>query len=200
MPSAACPGIGHQSEIVPPASSTVLVRVAPGAIVPTLTVPCPPPARSSLCAILPALWTTSLTVPACTDFTERRMWYSLSVTLTVVAAAEPLAATVKVTESEYHIRLSAKSVRAGTVTLVVHNAGKIAHQLDLAGGGHGTVAVGTIAPGATRTKTVKLAGGTISLWCPIPGHAALGMRASLHVAGAAGAGSSGTTTSGTAWG
>jgi uncharacterized cupredoxin-like copper-binding protein len=114
----------------------------------------------------------------------------------VAARSSAATATVKVTESEYHIRLSAKSVHAGTVTFVVHNAGAIAHQLDLAGGGHGTVAVGTIAPGATRTKTVKLAGGTISLWCPIPGHAALGMKASLHVAGAAAA----TTTGGTAWG
>ena len=114
----------------------------------------------------------------------------------VAARSSAAAATVKVTESEYHIRLSPSSVHGGTVTLVVHNAGKIAHQLDLAGGGHRTIAVGTIAPGATRTKTVKLAGGTISLWCPIPGHAALGMKASLHVAGAAAA----TTTSGSAWG
>jgi plastocyanin len=112
------------------------------------------------------------------------------------------AATVKVTESEYHIRLSATSVKAGNVTFVVHNAGAIVHKLDLAGGGHGTVALGTIAPGATRTKTVKLAAGTISLWCPVPGHAALGMRTSLHVAGPAAAGSPGTTstTSDTVWG
>jgi len=120
----------------------------------------------------------------------------------VAARGSAAATTVKVTESEYHIRLSVKSVHAGTVKLVVHNAGKIAHRLDLAGGGHGTVSVGTIAPGATRTKTVELAGGTISLWCPIPGHAALGMRASLQVAGAAAASSPGTTTttSETAWG
>ena len=113
------------------------------------------------------------------------------------------AATVKVTESEYHIRLSTKSVPAGNVTFVIHNAGAIVHKLDIAGGGHGVVAVGTIAPGATRTKTVKLAGGTISLWCPIPGHAALGMRASLHAAGPAAPSSPGTTTSttsNTAWG
>ena len=120
----------------------------------------------------------------------------------VVARGSAAVTTVKVTESEYHIRLSAKSVKEGTVTFVVHNAGKLAHKLDLAGGGHGTVAVGTIAPGATRTKTVNLAGGTISLWCPIPGHAALGMRVSLQVAGAAAASSPGTTTttSETAWG
>jgi plastocyanin len=117
------------------------------------------------------------------------------------------AATVKVTESEYHIRLSTTSVKAGNVTFVVHNAGAIAHKLDLAGGGHGTVAVGTIAPGATRTKTVKLAAGAISLWCPIPGHAALGMKAALKVAGAAAASPSPSptapttsTTSDTVWG
>jgi uncharacterized cupredoxin-like copper-binding protein len=125
----------------------------------------------------------------------------------VAARGSAAVTTVKVTESEYHIRLSAKSVPAGTVRFVVHNAGKIAHAFDLAGGGHGTVAVGTIAPGATRTKTVKLAGGAIALWCPIPGHAALGMKASLHVAGAAAPSSPATTptsetttTSGSAWG
>jgi uncharacterized cupredoxin-like copper-binding protein len=117
----------------------------------------------------------------------------------VTARGSATVATVKVTESEYHIRLSTRSVKAGSITFVVHNAGKVEHKLDLAGGGHGTVGFGTIAPGATRTKTVKLAGGTISLWCPIPGHAALGMKASLKVAGAA-AGSAGTTTSGSTWG
>lgn len=117
----------------------------------------------------------------------------------VAAKGSAPAATVKVTESEYHIRLSPTSVKAGRVAFVVHNAGKLEHKFALAGAGHATVIVGPIAPGATRTTTVKLAGGKISLWCPIPGHAALGMKASLKVAGAA-AGSAGTTTSGSTWG
>jgi uncharacterized cupredoxin-like copper-binding protein len=113
----------------------------------------------------------------------------------VAAHGSAGAATVKVTESEYHIRLSTKSLPAGSIRFVVHNAGKVEHKLDLAGAGHATVSFGTIAPGATRTKTVRLSGGTISLWCPIPGHAALGMKTSLKLTGSAG-----TTTSGSTWG
>lgn len=113
--------------------------------------------------------------------------------------------TVKVTEREYHITLSKASLAAGTVTFAIHNAGKLAHGLALAGAGLKTVKIAHIAPGATRTLTVKVAGGTLSLWCPVPGHAALGMKASLAVKGAAasgGASSGGTTTTGggNAWG
>jgi len=120
------------------------------------------------------------------------------------------ATTIKVTEREYHISLSDNSAKAGSVTFVVHNAGKISHRLDLAGAGLAkTVALTTIKPGTTRKVTVKLSGGKLSLWCPLPGHAALGMKTSLKVAGASstppatGSGAYGTTdtsTGGSAWG
>jgi uncharacterized cupredoxin-like copper-binding protein len=98
--------------------------------------------------------------------------------------------TVKVTEREYHIGLSTTSLKAGSITFVVHNAGKIVHRLDLSGGGlKATVKLRSIAPGATRSVTVKLTGGKLSLWCPVPGHAALGMKTSLKVAGASSGGS-----------
>jgi len=112
--------------------------------------------------------------------------------------------TVKVTETEYHIALSPKSLPAGTIKLSVHNAGKIGHQLDVSGAGLTKIAhLGTIAPGATRTLTVKLTGGTASLWCPLPGHAKLGMKASLIVKGSTPAPAGGATTTsggGSAWG
>lgn len=117
----------------------------------------------------------------------------------VAAGGSAATATIKVTEREYHIGLSAPTAKAGSVTFVVHNAGKIVHKLDLAGGGlKATVRVPSIAPGATRRVTVKLTGGKLSLWCPVPGHAALGMKTSLKVSGTA-AGSGGTST-GSAWG
>jgi len=113
------------------------------------------------------------------------------------------AAHVTVTEREYSIKLSANSLAAGTVTFKVHNAGHIAHALDLSGAGlKTTITVPTIAPGATRSVTVKLKNGTLSLWCPLPGHASLGMKASLQLQGST-ASSGGTTTgsgSGAAWG
>jgi hypothetical protein len=113
---------------------------------------------------------------------------------------------VTVTEREYHIALSTKKLSPGTITFSVHNAGRIAHQLDLSGAGiTGTAHVPTIKPGKTRTITVTLTGGTLALWCPLPGHAALGMKTSVKLAGATtGAGGATTTTptdtSGDAWG
>ncbi|MHB8470661.1 MAG: hypothetical protein ACYDCH_13050 [Gaiellaceae bacterium] len=107
---------------------------------------------------------------------------------------------VKVTEREYHITLSRTVLPAGRVTFSVHNAGKLAHQLDLSGAGLRTVHLPTIAPGRTRSVTVKLGGGKLKVWCPVPGHAALGMRTSLKVKGAtssAGGGTAGGTTGGT---
>jgi hypothetical protein len=83
-------------------------------------------------------------------------------------------------------------VKAGSFTFRVHNAGKLVHKLDLAGAGlKSTLRVGTIAPGATRSVTVKLTGGKLSLWCPVPGHVALGMKTSLKVSGG---------TAGSTWG
>ena len=112
------------------------------------------------------------------------------------------AAHVTVTEREYSIKLSTKSLAAGSVTFTIHNAGHIAHALALSGAGLKTVNVPTIAAGATRSVTVKTKGGTLSLWCPLPGHASLGMKASLKLTGAA-ASSGDTSTgsnSGAAWG
>jgi uncharacterized cupredoxin-like copper-binding protein len=117
--------------------------------------------------------------------------------------------TVRVTEREYHITLSRTSLPAGTVTFSIHNAGKLAHGFSIAGAGMKTVTLKTIAPGATKALTVKLAGGKVSVWCPVPGHAALGMKGSLTVKGASassggatGGNTGGTTTSGggDAWG
>jgi plastocyanin len=112
-------------------------------------------------------------------------------------ASAAAATTIKVTEREYHITLSKKSVHAGTVKLTVHNAGTMGHALAVSGAGlKGVKKLATIAPGKSRTLTVKVGGGKLSVWCPLPGHAALGMKTSLKVSGAAaaaGSGSPGTT-------
>jgi plastocyanin len=114
------------------------------------------------------------------------------------------ATKVAVTESEYKIAVAPASLKAGTYAFVVHNKGKLTHALDISGPGLTTVKVPAIAPGKTRTVTVKLDGGTFKLWCPIPGHAALGMTRSLTVTGAApssgAGGTGGTSTGGEAWG
>jgi uncharacterized cupredoxin-like copper-binding protein len=125
----------------------------------------------------------------------------------VVAKQAGASSTIKVTEREYRISLSSTSAKAGTVTFVIHNAGKITHKLAVGGAGvKKVVSTASIAPGATRKLTVALTGGKLQIWCPIPGHAALGMKTSLTVAGegTAGAGGAastpGTSTDSYVWG
>ena len=104
----------------------------------------------------------------------------------VAAVGSAAKTTITVTEREYHIALSTSSAKAGTVTFNVHNAGKLAHELDIAGAGlKSTARVALIAPGKTRAVTLTLTGGKLSLWCPVPGHAALGMKTSMKVTGGA---------------
>ena len=78
--------------------------------------------------------------------TKRRMPFlaaglaaSLALAGAAVAAAvshgSTASTTIKVTEREYHIALSATSAKTGSVTFVVRNTGKIAHRLSVAGAG-----------------------------------------------------------------
>jgi plastocyanin len=99
---------------------------------------------------------------------------------------------VTVTEREYKIGLARRTFKAGKVTFVVHNSGKLAHTFDISGPGVTKKKIpGTIAPGKTRSLTVQLRGGTYKLWCSI--HVAQGMKTTVKVSGAT---SGGTTTSG----
>jgi plastocyanin len=118
------------------------------------------------------------------------------------------ATAIKVTEREYKITLSTRTAKAGTVTFTVHDVGHLKHALAVSGGGlSGVKKMAPIAPGKTGTLTVKFSrAGTVQIWCPQPGHAALGMKSSLKVSGAApapvggGSTTSGTSTGGSGWG
>jgi plastocyanin len=110
------------------------------------------------------------------------------------ARASTRTTRVTVTEREYKLTLSRRTLKPGTVSLVIVNDGKIAHSLAIKGPGLSKRLSGTIAPGARRTLLVHLKSGKYSLWCPVTGHAALGMKATISAGGAAP--TSGTTTSG----
>jgi uncharacterized cupredoxin-like copper-binding protein len=90
--------------------------------------------------------------------------------------------TVQVTVREYRISLSTRTLPSGTVRLVVHNTGKLAHRLSISGPGLSTTTP-AIAPGATRGLTMSLPGGAFTLWCPLGSHASLGMKTTLTVRG-----------------
>ena len=53
----------------------------------------------------------------------------------------------------------------------------------MSGPGLKTATTPVIQPGATKTLRVTLGRGTFKVWCPVGGHAARGMKASLAVRG-----------------
>ena len=88
---------------------------------------------------------------------------------------------VTATESEYKIALSVSSVPAGRYTIDAVNKGAIEHVLAIAGPGVAGTQTSTIPPRSSQTLTVTLAKGTYDVYCPLPGHKALGMDTKLTV-------------------
>jgi uncharacterized cupredoxin-like copper-binding protein len=118
-----------------------------------------------------------------------------AVTAGVVAHAGTTKTTVTVSEREFSIKLSARKVPVGLVHFVIRNSGKYSHALSVKEGSM-TRRTLLIKPGKTASLTVTLKKGTVSLWCPVPGHAARGMKATLAV-GTAGTPTPTTTTADT---
>jgi uncharacterized cupredoxin-like copper-binding protein len=111
----------------------------------------------------------------------------------VVAHANTATKTINVTEKEFHIGLSTKTGAVGSVRFVVKNTGKLSHALEISGPGVKNKRTPLIKPGKSATLTVTLSDGTYTLWCPVPGHAAQGMKTTLTV-GAMHTGGTTTTT------
>ena len=111
----------------------------------------------------------------------------------VVAHASASKTTIRVTEREYKISVSATKAAAGPVRFEIKNTGKYAHALAIAGAGV-SKKTPMIKPGKTAVLLVTLKQGAYSLWCPVPGHAALGMKAKVTAPTPAGGGGGGAVT------
>jgi uncharacterized cupredoxin-like copper-binding protein len=74
---------------------------------------------------------------------------------------------------------NALSAKAGTVTLVMKNPSSAGMPHGVAIQDHGSGKV--VSPGGTSTVTAKLAPGTYTFLCPVPGHAEAGMTGTLTV-------------------
>jgi hypothetical protein len=109
-----------------------------------------------------------------------------------VARAGAAKTTVVVTEKEFSIALTPRRIPVGVTRLVVRNKGLYAHSLAVKVGTT-TKRTALIKPGTSATLIVTLKKGKTALWCPVPGHAARGMKATLAVG--VSATSSTTTTS-----
>ncbi len=101
--------------------------------------------------------------------------------LAAVAALVPAAfagtnaQTVRVTESSYRIKLSARP-KAGTVRFVVRNASDDGHDFWLRGGGK-TFKTRVLGEGRAATLTAKLRRGVrYQFWCAIGSHRKKGMQ------------------------
>ena len=84
--------------------------------------------------------------------------------------------TVKVVAKDFSFALSTKTVKAGRVTFVIHNASPAMHDFVIAG--QRSPMVG---PGKTTTLTVTLKPGRYPYKCSVDSHAQLGMKGYLRV-------------------
>jgi len=100
---------------------------------------------------------------------------------------------VTATETEFHIALSKKSFTPGTYTFVAKNKGTVTHALEITGPGLKSPRTKGINPGKSADLTVKLKDGKYDVFCPEPGHKAMGMNVNLVIS--ASGGTSSTTTS-----
>jgi uncharacterized cupredoxin-like copper-binding protein len=130
-----------------------------------------------------------------------------TVAATVVAAAPASASTsattVKATETDFHIALSKSSFKTGKYVFDAVNKGHTTHALMITGPGIKMAMTKDIQPGQSATLAVTLKKGAYDVFCPIPGHKALGMNVNINVGGAAttaskssGSGTSGGSTAG----
>ncbi|HWL32617.1 MAG TPA: hypothetical protein VNP89_03345 [Gaiellaceae bacterium] len=101
-----------------------------------------------------------------------------AVSLAAVAQSATTAQTVRVTEVDYSIRLSAKP-KPGTVKFVIRNVGDDGHDFWLKGGGK-TWKTRIIGEAGSATLTTKLKKGVrYSFWCAVGSHRSKGMSGSF---------------------
>jgi uncharacterized cupredoxin-like copper-binding protein len=99
-------------------------------------------------------------------------------TAPTTTAAKPVATKVQVSETEFKITTDLTSFKAGQITFVAKNDGKIPHDLAVKETGDKTK---EIPPGGTAELKVNLKPGKYELYCTIPGHEAAGMKLTITV-------------------
>jgi uncharacterized cupredoxin-like copper-binding protein len=99
-------------------------------------------------------------------------------TAPTTTAAKPVATKVQVSETEFKITTDLTSFKAGEITFVAKNDGKIPHDLAVKETGDKTK---EIPPGGTAELKVNLKPGKYELYCTIPGHEAAGMKLTITV-------------------
>jgi plastocyanin len=103
------------------------------------------------------------------------------------APIDPRADGLDVAFGEFAITLEADVIRPGPVTLVVHNAGHLAHGLEMkieasgSGNDRKRIETRTFRPGETLRVEANLPPGVYEIECYVADHAEKGMRTTLEV-------------------
>ena len=133
---------------------------------------------------------------------------TVAATVLPVAAASAASSTTKVkaVETDFHIALSKSTFKPGKYVFDAENKGHTTHALMITGPGIKMSMTKDIQPGQSANLAVTLKKGAYDIYCPIPGHKALGMNVNIKVGATAattgstaktsGSGSSGGTSAG----
>jgi plastocyanin len=100
------------------------------------------------------------------------------------AQPPPVYHTLSVASREFSLTLSRQLLTPGTETIQLNNRGEDPHNLVIAaedGSGDPIATYPDVASLETHTEQVELPAGRYKLWCSLPGHEALGMRATVRV-------------------
>jgi plastocyanin len=90
--------------------------------------------------------------------------------------------TVAIVLDDYTIRPQQLRVPAGKrLTFVVRNQGRLGHTFRIRGQRANVLALTTIRPGRTASKSARLGKGTYTMYCVLANHEELGMNAKLQV-------------------
>jgi plastocyanin len=86
-----------------------------------------------------------------------------------------------VTLDDYLIRPQKLRVPSGEVTVTVTNRGRLGHTFRIRGKSRNALAITTLQPGESKTRSVKLKRGTYTMYCVLANHEELGMHGTLVV-------------------
>jgi hypothetical protein len=88
---------------------------------------------------------------------------------------------VKAVETDFHIALSRHTFGPGRYTFLTENKGHVTHALEITGPGLKSPHTKNLSPGQNAKFTVTFKNGVYDVFCPVPGHKALGMNVNLRV-------------------
>jgi uncharacterized cupredoxin-like copper-binding protein len=89
--------------------------------------------------------------------------------------------TLQVALTEYHVQPQSVRAPAGTLTITVHNYGRLSHQLVITQDGHPEASTKPIPPGQSAELFATLAPGKYGMASPILADQALGAYGTLIV-------------------